>query len=113
MATALLFGRGHFEVGVLISPATGVSIPEDDGEKQAEYIESIWSVAQVFFDDVTMLIIRRPTIEKANSEAPKFSNIDRKVRHFVYAARIWTTALSRSFAENCRCQTVQAARIYS
>ncbi|KAF7796152.1 hypothetical protein EIP86_007326 [Pleurotus ostreatoroseus] len=75
--TALLFGRGHFEVGVLISPA-GVSIPEDDREKQDEYIESIWSVTETFSNDLLMLIIRRPIIEKANAAAPKFANIDKK-----------------------------------
>ena len=91
---ALLFGRGHFEVGILISPATGVSIPEDDREKQAEYIESIWSVTETFTNDPSMLIIRRPTIEKANAEAPKFANIDKKVRQPVYTARKWITDLT-------------------
>ena len=91
--TALLFGRGHFEVGVLISPA-GVSIPEDDREKQDEYIESIWSVTETFSNDLLMLIIRRPIIEKANAAAPKFANIDRKVRQPVYTARKWITDLT-------------------
>ncbi|KAF7797380.1 hypothetical protein EIP86_008575 [Pleurotus ostreatoroseus] len=61
IAAALLFGRGHYEIGVLINPSNGVSIPENDEVKRAEYIASIW-----------------PVIEKANTVAPKYANIQRK-----------------------------------
>ena len=48
IAAALLFGRGHYEVGDLISPSNGISIPENNEEKRAEYIDSIWSVPNDF-----------------------------------------------------------------
>ncbi len=80
IAAALLFGRNHIEVGVLINPASNISIPPGDKEKEAEYIDSIWCVSLAVAVG-TVLIICRPVIEKANSTAPKYANIARKVSH--------------------------------
>lgn len=48
--SAVIFGRGRFQVGVVIDPAPGVSVNPDDASSLAAFRNSIWCVCPVIGD---------------------------------------------------------------
>ncbi|TFY81856.1 hypothetical protein EWM64_g2159 [Hericium alpestre] len=62
VAAALMFGRGKFQNGVLITPAEGRSFDPKDGIKLEAFRNAIW-----------------PSVEKANEAAPAHSRLFKEV----------------------------------
>ncbi|KAI0629572.1 acetyl-CoA synthetase-like protein [Trametes polyzona] len=62
ISSALMFGNGRIEPGLLIEPASGVDLPPGNSRKLEEYIDLIW-----------------PAIEKANAQSPEFSRVRRNM----------------------------------
>ncbi|TBU40122.1 hypothetical protein BD309DRAFT_1082947 [Dichomitus squalens] len=61
VASAVMFGRNHVDVGVLVEPAAGVEVPLDNKQKLAQFKDAIW-----------------PTIELVNSRSPQYAQIKKE-----------------------------------
>ena len=76
----LMFGRGHFNAGVLIDPKAAYKFDPTDMDKLAAFRNAIWSVTFCSQEEHDLKSNDRPTVEKMNQYAPQHSRVFKEVR---------------------------------
>lgn len=92
--SAVVFGRGRFNPGVIIDPVPEFAFDPEDQERLAEFRNLVWCVFLLFSlyrpDDVSVVYVfldtnndlYRPTIERMNEFAPQHSRLFKEARNF-------------------------------
>ena len=44
IASVIMFGRHRIDPGILVEPAAGYEVPDDDSRKLEEFVSAIWYV---------------------------------------------------------------------
>ena len=44
IASVIMFGRHRIDPGILVEPAAGCEVPDDDSRKLEEFVSAIWYV---------------------------------------------------------------------
>ena len=79
--TALIFGRGRFNIGVLIEPTEQSKFDPADQEKLIEFRNKIWYDISFRAIGVSLILTPcRPTVERMNEFAPQHSRLFKEVR---------------------------------
>lgn len=83
VVSVIMFGHHHIDTGILVEPAPGNDVDPSDRKQVEEFISMIWCVLVFTCAASTVNIIHstviRPTIEKANTQAPEYARVNRNV----------------------------------
>lgn len=89
MQSAVIFGRGRGQIGVIIEPAKAQSFDPKDKEKLLGFREALWCVQKLTSSprannqSTCSSVLRRPTIERMNKLAPPQSQLSKEVKQSI------------------------------
>jgi hypothetical protein len=83
---AVMFGRGKFNVGVVIEPKPQYAFDPSDKEKLTDFRNKIWYVSVQYTVQLSLTPCNRPTVERMNEYAPQHSRLFKEVSRYYFAS---------------------------